>query len=92
MIVTERKVPKIRTDNVYPPIPVRMFDWQAVYDDDEPDDDGHMAAGHGATEAEAIRDLMDNHPRSGNPCAHCKKPFFFGDTCTMGGCPCGGDV
>ena len=60
-------------------------------DDDEPDDDGHMAVGHGTTEAEAIRDLIDSHPRSGNPCPSCGKPFFDGDTCTMGGCPNGGD-
>jgi hypothetical protein len=88
----ERKSPKIRTEHVYPPIPIRTMDWQAVYDNDEPNDAGGMASGHGRTEAEAIRDLMDNHPRSGNPCPSCHKPFFDGDTCTMGGCPMGGDV
>jgi hypothetical protein len=56
-------IPRIRTDFIYPPIPVRQFDWQAIYDDDEPDDDGHMAHGNGATETEAIADLIENHPR-----------------------------
>lgn len=56
-------IPRIRTDFVYPPIPVRTMDWQAVYDNDEPDDDGRMAVGHGATETEAIADLIENHPR-----------------------------
>lgn len=57
-------VPRIRTDFVYPPIPIRNLDWQAVYDDDEPEEEGRMAVGFGATEAEAIADLIENHPRS----------------------------
>ena len=56
-------MPKIVTTFVYPPIPLRQFDWQAIYDDDEPDDDGRMDAGHGATEQEAIADLIENYPR-----------------------------
>lgn len=87
----ERKPPKIITVHVYPPIPVRMVDWQAHYDNDEPDDDGRVAVGTGATEAEAIKDLMENHPRSGNPCPACGVNFFDGDTCSKGGCPMGGD-
>lgn len=55
--------PKIVTTFVYPPIPDRRCDWQAIYDDDEPNDDGQMAAGWGRTEAEAIADLTENHPR-----------------------------
>jgi hypothetical protein len=55
--------PKIITTFVYPPIPIRSMDWQAHYDDDEPNDDGQMATGSGQTEAEAIQDLIDNHPR-----------------------------
>lgn len=54
---------KIVTTHVYSPIPVRSFDWQAHYDDDEPNDEGQMATGHGATEQEAIDDLTENHPR-----------------------------
>lgn len=88
----ERKPLKIRTENIYPPIPIRTMDWQATYDDDEPNDAGGMACGHGRTEAEAINDLVTNYPRSGAPCPSCKEPFFFGDTCSMGGCPCGGDI
>lgn len=59
----ERKPPKIRTVFVYPPIPIRAWDWQASYDDDEPNDEGHMAIGEGSTEAGAISDLLENHPR-----------------------------
>lgn len=89
MNAMERKSPKIKTEHVYPPIPVRHMDWLAWYDGEE---DEQMPHGSGATEKEAIRDLMDNHPRSGNPCTACGKPFFDGDTCGMGGCPNGGDV
>ncbi len=47
----------------YPPIPVRSFDWSAVthdYDCDC-DQDGYFSTcpvGHGATEQEAIADLL----------------------------------
>jgi len=52
---------KIRTDFVYPPIPVRDMDWQAVRDDDEPNDDGYMRhVGHGRTEQAAIDDLLES--------------------------------
>jgi hypothetical protein len=47
---------KIKTEFVYPPIPVRAFDWQA-YDDDTYDGSGPV--GTGATEAEAIDDLKE---------------------------------
>jgi hypothetical protein len=48
---------KIRTTFEYPPIPDRRFDWSAV-DDDTYDGPG-CPIGHGATEAEAIADLMN---------------------------------
>lgn len=54
---------KIRVDFVYPPIPIRTCDYSAYYDDDEPDDDGHMAAGSGSTAEEAIADLLESYPR-----------------------------
>lgn len=50
---------KIITTFVYPPIPVRDCDWQAHFDGDEPDDDGRMLVGIGATEQDAINDLLD---------------------------------
>lgn len=56
-------IPKIRTTFVYPPIPIRSMDWQATYDDDEPNDEGRMPHGTGTTETEAITDLIENHPR-----------------------------
>jgi hypothetical protein len=56
---------KIRTTHVYPPIPVRSFDWSAVDDDTydaDCDQDGFFSTspiGWGATEAEAIADLKE---------------------------------
>ena len=46
---------KIRTSHDYPPIPIRCVDWSAVTDDYE---SGHPI-GRGATEAEAIADLLE---------------------------------
>lgn len=48
---------KIRTSFDYPPIPLRQFDWSAV-DDDTYDGEG-CPIGHGATEQEAINDLLE---------------------------------
>jgi hypothetical protein len=56
--------PLIRTTCVYPPIPVRGHDWQAVYDDDEPNDDGQMVAGWGATKEAAIESLLEQDDRT----------------------------
>jgi hypothetical protein len=59
----------IRTEYVFPPIPDRRFDWSAV-DDDTYDgaEDSHCPIGHGATEQEAIDDLLqqidDNQPET----------------------------
>lgn len=50
---------KIITTFVHPPIPVRSQDWQAIYDGDEPNDNGQMLVGHGATEADAIANLLE---------------------------------
>jgi hypothetical protein len=48
---------KIRTEFVYPPIPIRDFDWIAVDDDTY---DGHGGPiGYGRTEADAVADLME---------------------------------
>lgn len=43
----------IITDRIYPPIPVRDYDWAAWLDGDE--EDGPV--GYGPTEAEAIASL-----------------------------------
>lgn len=48
---------KIVTSFDYPPIPIRTMDWSAHRDNDEPNDDGQMTMGHGATESGAIIDL-----------------------------------
>ena len=44
---------KIITSYDYPPIPIRKYDWSAIREDYE----GGDPIGHGATEAEAIKDL-----------------------------------
>jgi hypothetical protein len=51
---------KVRTSFDYPPIPARQFDWSAI-DDDTYDgaDDSNCPVGHGATEQDAIDDLIE---------------------------------
>jgi hypothetical protein len=51
---------KIRTDFVYPPIPLRDFDWCAV-DDDTYDGapECRCPIGYGRTEEAAIADLIE---------------------------------
>lgn len=56
--------PTIITTHVYPPIPIRDFDWQAVTDDFEAEmieSRWHTThpIGHGRTEAAAIADLRE---------------------------------
>ncbi len=48
---------KIKTHFEHPPIPVRHFDWSAIDDDTY---DGHgCTIGYGATEQEAVADLLE---------------------------------
>lgn len=44
---------KVVTSNIFPPIPLRKFDWCAYFDGEE---DGLV--GYGPTEVDAIDDLM----------------------------------
>jgi hypothetical protein len=46
---------KIRTEFIYPPIPVRSFDWCATEEDYEPG----RPMGFGEREEEAIADLIE---------------------------------
>ncbi len=46
---------KIVTQNIYPPIPLRQFDWSAVTDNYEPG----CPIGYGRTEQEAVADLVE---------------------------------
>jgi hypothetical protein len=59
---------KIKTHHDYPPIPNRSFDWSAI-DDDTYDGapDSKCPVGHGATEQEAIEDLLDQLPGTYSP-------------------------
>jgi hypothetical protein len=52
----------VKTSFWLKPIPTNQFDWCAWYDGDEPNDSGQMSTGYGATEMDAIDDLIDNHP------------------------------
>lgn len=59
--------PRIVTEHVNPPIPVRTSDWCAYYE-------GHEESGeygYGATEAEAIADLKDNYGDPSTECPMC---------------------
>lgn len=47
---------RIRTINIYPPIPVRTSDWCAYFDGEE-EAGGY---GYGRTEAEAVADFINN--------------------------------
>lgn len=54
---------KITTEHVFPPIPIRSFDWSAI-DSDTYDGDG-SPVGRGATEQEAISDLLEQLVETG---------------------------
>lgn len=47
---------KIVTHHMFPPVPFRSHDWCAFYDGEE--EAGNY--GYGATEAEAIKDFVEN--------------------------------
>lgn len=55
---------EIVIDFVYPPIPIREFDYLAYFDGDEPNDDGNMLHGYGKTPLDAIRALLDREDES----------------------------
>ena len=52
-----KRLKVVKTDHIYPPIPIRDNDWLAYFDGEE--EDGPQ--GWGKTEAEAICDLVDNY-------------------------------
>ena len=51
----EALLPRIRTEHVLPPIPVRNMDWRATLDGYEPGD----PMGEGPTEESAVADLLE---------------------------------
>lgn len=81
---------RIIVTDVFPPIPIRQFDFQAHYEGTE---DEQMPAGHGATEDAAVQDLLTNFPP---PCLDCDgKGGMFGiecATCEGSGERCTGDM
>ena len=50
---------KVIISFVYPPIPHRQFDYCAYFENDEPNDDGHMLCGYGKTKEQALLELLD---------------------------------
>ena len=51
---------KIITEYWAKPIPDRNFDWCAYRDGDEPNDNGQMPHGFGATRRDAVKDLGES--------------------------------
>lgn len=75
---------RILTDFVYPPIPIRKFDWSAI-DGDTYDGEG-CPVGYGATEQEAIDDLLSqtckNNGADVGPTGGCRYcPAEQGEAC-----------
>lgn len=87
---------KIVTSFVYPPIPIRKFDWCAHdegYDPGEPDGEtgqyhGGSPIGWGRTEAEAIAEYREI---IGEACIDCGREDYP-RSCSKGGCPLGADL
>lgn len=57
--MADRDNMKIKTNFIYPPIPIRTHDWVAWYDSLGEDSSPY---GYGRTEVEAIADLTTNFP------------------------------
>lgn len=53
--MSDGKLVTVTTHYVWPPIPIRSMDWSADFDDEE------GPQGTGATESEAIADLLNNY-------------------------------
>lgn len=52
----------IRTTHEFPPIPIRSWDWSAIFDDTYCGcPDCHCPVGTGPTEEAAIADLLENY-------------------------------
>jgi hypothetical protein len=79
----------VKTANVFPPIPIRQFDWVAWFDGME---EGPQE--HGTTEAEAVSRLWAGQGRTsdGKSCLHCGCPADVVAGCAVGGCPLGNDL
>ena len=75
-------LPKIVTEFICPPIPVRQFDWCATYEDYE----GGDPMGYGETREAAIADLTNS------TCGHCGRADTYTGPCQFGGCPLGADL
>lgn len=84
---------QVKTENTYPPIPIRTHDWHAWVDGYE--EDGFYGAGR--TEREAIEDLIKGY---GDTFCHGCNSQIFAEDCTVAiqghgerilVCPCGSD-
>lgn len=77
---------KICTKHVYPPIPIRRFDWCAWFDHMDEETRGN---GWGATEEAAIAELKEIY---GIECRQCGRHERDVKVCGVGGCPIGADL
>ncbi len=83
----EREKPrKIEVEHVYPPIPIRSWDWRASFADDDPETG---LSGWGKTKQEAIAGLLEVHEIE---CSHCGRYGGEVFACGVGGCPIGADL
>lgn len=55
----EHRGRKIITNFDHPPVPFRNHDWSAIFDDYDGAEDSSCPVGRGATEKEAVQDLIE---------------------------------
>ena len=80
---------KIITENVYPPIPTRRFDWCAYFDGHEE----HGPYGWGPTERSATAELLQTQGLSPEgKCIFCGRDPDTAHGCSVAGCPIGEDA
>ena len=79
----------VRVDCVFPPIPLRQFDYSACRDGHE--EEGPY--GHGETQQAAIDELIEklNEEAEAVQCQKCFR-MFYAEECNNWTCPCGGSL
>ena len=79
---------KVMTAHVFPPIPIRMFDWAAWFDGCE-----EGPTGTGRTEDDAVADLLSTQGLTRDlKCRYCGNLAATVLGCGVGGCPIGEDA
>ena len=73
----------IKTSCIYPPIPIRSYDWMAWVDGREEDT---WLQGYGATEAQAIAELRERIEEAGEEAPEQCDCVFRGDIADVSEC------